>query len=278
MEVIDVKTVSTTPQHVGGKLVNFDPDGLLITIEVGGTGHDSDVEFAKWVLTATLKNSLGDPMTIFDQCKLVDLFKLSDHLGGFSLEQKGDAAGMYSAYIPLGNIMLDGDDSLDLDLYAPGHATATYSVRIAATDYLSANERILSYESATGTGNELNFRNVSAIYLTSAPSGAQVSIKDMEKQYVDNDKDIISAGSALGKNEVNPNIGILYADRSGYTQNVYVKVPSGATILVCKQLFPLERVARKAMGAEVKREAILRKIQLEDPKKYEYLVAMGIAA
>ena len=48
--------------------------------------------------------------------------------------------------------------------------------------------------------------------------------------------------------EVQEDFGVLYQDRFGYSQDVYVKIPDGAKVLVKQRYFPEERLARRGSG------------------------------
>jgi hypothetical protein len=256
------------------KLASFDPDGLDLEIDVDGTGHAFS-EFNKMRLYVTLKNSLGDDINIVSAV-VGDLFKLSDYAGGFSAKLHNDAEGKYYAYIPLGNIMLEGEDSLEVSFSYTGHATAVYTVRLDAIDIEQGNEYILGYDSVSGNGDSRYFRDVAAVYLTSPSTGAMFKCQDqMKGSNTVLDHVAVAIANELGQLEQREDFGLVWQDGSGLSQNLSITIPQGADVLVVRRYFPVERIERKSNQAAVQYQQLLEKIRVESPEKFHYLSSGG---
>jgi hypothetical protein len=256
------------------KLASFDPDGLDLEIEVSGTGHAFS-EFNKMRLYVTLKNSLGDDINIVSAV-VGDLFKLSDYAGGFSAKLHNDAEGKYYAYIPLGNIMLEGEDSLEVSFSYSGHATAVYTVRLDAIDIVQGDEYIIGYDSLTGNGDSRYFRDAAAVYITSASKGDMFKCQDqMKGSNTVLDHVAIALANELGQLEQREDFGLVWQDGSGLSQNINVTIPQGADVLVVKRYFPVERIEKKSNQAAVEHRQLVEKIRMESPEKFHYLRVSG---
>ena len=256
------------------KLASFEPDGLDLEIDVSGTEHTFS-EFNKMRLYVTLKNSLGDDINIISAV-VGDLLKLSDYAGGFSSKLHNDAEGKYYAYIPLGNIMLEGEDSLEVSFSYTGHETVVYHVRLDAIDIQQGNEYILGYDSVTGNGDSRYFRDAVAVYLTSPSVGNMFKCQDqMKGSNTVLDHVAVALANELGQLEQREDFGIVWQDGSGLSQNLSITIPSGANVLVVKRYFPVERIERKSNQAQVQYQQLLEKIRVENPEKFHYLKSLG---
>jgi hypothetical protein len=267
----------TTAKVLMGKMTNFDADGIMVDCKLSGTAGTRDI-FADYILNMTFRTQEGEDINSIKGVRLLDAMKFSDFVGGASSKlDENNAAGRFVAYLPLGNYMISGDDSLEVSLSMPAHATAVCDVELTATDVIKANEMINGYESIKGNGTEIYLKNVRSIYLCSAETGAYISVEDQERSYNVLDREVIAAGLALGRIEdADESFGQAYNDGTGLSQNVRIKVPNDAYILVQRGYFPVKRIDRKAEDIALKLESIQNKIRVEDPEKAKYLEAYGL--
>lgn len=267
--------VSTVAKTLTGKLSSFDADGLLFDVVVGGTAF-ARTKFDSVIINATFRTAEGDDINIIKGVRLGDFLKMSDNAGGLSMALQGDVNGKFSAYVPLGNLMLSGDDVIDIEMRFPADPNTTYDVRVSATDLIKMNEVVNGYESFDGNGSETLIKNARSVYLVSAPTGATISVQDQERSYFVSDRDVVALGLAIGRSEKYDDIGTIYSDGTGMSQNVRVKAPTGSKLLVQTAFFPIKRINRKAEAAQVKLTAIAEDIRLADPDKYAVLRAYGL--
>jgi hypothetical protein len=266
-------SVGTAAARLNGRITNFKPDGLLVRLMVGGTAHAWAV-FDSVVVDATMRNSRGGDINVFSNVRLSDLFKLSDFLGGFSATSK-TGAGEYYIYVPLGKLVLSGDDSLEVSVSFPGHATATYGVRVTAVDNSRNAENVKGYESVTGSGLEVFMKDVNAAYLMDAADGSTFPFKDQEYSEIPEDYDAVSYANAVGETEQGVGIGILYEDTTKLSQDLRIKVPTGKHVFFVKSFFPVDRVTAAAAQVSFDVSKVVGSIEVVSPDKHKYLKQVG---
>jgi hypothetical protein len=269
------ESITTSAATVQGKISNMNVDTLAIGVEVGGTGHAFS-DFEAHTLTVVLKNSRGNNISIIPGARVGDLLKLSDFLGGFSTVAKGDATGLYTFAVQLGNVKLVGDDILEVSYQAPGDGSATYLVRMFAYDLESGPERILGYESYTGSGLEIFERDVIAAYLMDAPSGNNISVSTEFEQYVANDYGVHVLAQSQGKLETEENIAPVFQDNTGYGQAARIKLPNGVDMLLMRAHFPTERLDVTQSDEAQRQQRVLSVMRSQNSEKYRYLQAIGV--
>jgi hypothetical protein len=258
-----------------GRLTNFKPDGFIFLITAGGSDHALG-EFDKVIVDATFRNSKGNDINVMSNARLGDLLKMSDYIGGFSTKLKGAAAGQYVAYVPVGKLMLVGDDAVELSVSFPGHATATYALRVTAVDVSQGAETVRGYESLTGAGQEVFIKDVATAYLMSAADGSTYPWVDQEQSLIPEDYDIIALANAIGRMESYENVGIIYEDRSKLTQDLRLKIPAGKNVLFVKQFFPVERVEFSGKQTQFDVSKVVQSVKISNPEKSRYLELTGV--
>lgn len=267
--------VTTAAARVSGKIGNAAGNGLLISVAVSGTAH-AEAEFLKATVTANVRQAKGEDIPLLSGTRVLDLLRYSDYKGGFSADLEGDDGARYVAYVPIGRLKLEGDDVLDVEVAVPGHATAIYDYTVSLCDLASGPDVPVIYELITGTGAEQLVRDVYALYLVSAGTGATISVKDeMGKTYNLIDHDVIDLANALGEMESYEEIGALFSDPYDVSQDIRVKLPAGSYALAVRGFFDPSRLAARSQSEGVDVGGMLAKIRNAKPAKARFLSMVG---
>ena len=272
--IIANETCEAVSRTLTGKLTNCDVDGLIFSVKTSGTDV-TRAHFDSVIVNATLRVAGGDDLNIVAGCRMSDLLKMSDYMGGLSMVQLGDAIGEEAAYLPLGKIVISGDDILEIQIQVPGDATMVQLWNVGACDFVKAYESITGYETVPGNGSEILFKAAHTVYLTSAYTGAQIAVTDQERSYIIDDHLAAAYANATGKFEKWEDFAGLWSDGSGLGQDVRIKVPSGAYALVVKGFAIKNRQAKKDKEIEEKVKSIENKIKIENPQRAEALAEKG---
>lgn len=259
---------------VAGRLNSAGANGLLIEVTVGGSGH-AEGNFDQHIINVTLRQRKGENKQLVNGVRMTDALKYSDYKFGFSLQQKGVAAGRYVAFLPMGRVRLEGDDQLDLSISCAGHATATYTYRVSAVNLKSGPEDLVGYELVVGNGNEIPVKDVYALMLLSPASGASITVSDQEGSVSLTDYDVIDLGNVLGEMEVYEDIGTLYVDKYNVSQDIRVKLPASTYALAVKGFFDPERLLTRQDSEDTDIASIIRKIDSDKPEKTRVLRMLG---
>lgn len=267
---------STVAKVASGKLTNFEVDGLLFDLKCSGASLTL-AHFDGMIVNATLRSSKGKDLNIMSGVRMSDLLKLSDFCGGLSQVTQGVGNPVrHAAYVSLGNIILEGDDSLDVTVNLPLHATVVIDLQLSACDLVKMNENIKGYETLIGNGSEILVKDCNAIYHCSAETGYQINVSDQERSYVISDRQAIASGISIGQLEKYDDFGIVYTDGTGLSQDVRVKIESGKYELATKSYFPVERMVQKANSQVTRLKAVSDRIASSNPEKARYLAWLGL--
>lgn len=252
-------------------------NAVLIGALVGGSGHAA-ADWDAHKLNITLKSGIeGVPdMQIAKSVRMGDLFDLSDYNGGFSEHAEGTDGTWYWCLMPIGRVIMRGDDQLEGSLYLPGDGSATYQYRISLVDAKAGTEEIRWYESIAGNGDDMVRKNAEALYLRGTPDGTVVTVMDQTRTLQPTDYDVIGLGNAAGQMEAYETFGQLWSDTTGFTQEVTFNVADSAKALVQGRHFSVERYNNRSENEAIGVEKVRSAIELENPEKYAILRAEGL--
>ncbi|MBK5262376.1 MAG: hypothetical protein JJE17_07385 [Peptostreptococcaceae bacterium] len=228
-----------------GKISAYNPDGLLFVLQ----GLETEADLAKIKVSVVMKNGKGKDLLPINSVPLLYFFHLSDYLGGYAWSS---ADLLSSAYVALGNYILQGDDSLSVTISASGLSIGSNVVgSVYACDDKVGAEQMLVYEYVEGQ-NTLEFahRGVHAIYLKSSDETTVIHSMTTRDFYGSENVDglaVLAMGGALGKAEKWLGFGPLWSDKTGLTQDVRFSTYTGQGFLVCREEFD-----RTRMGMEQK--------------------------
>lgn len=220
-----------------GKLTAYRPDALLFVLH----GLETEADLEKIKVSMVLKNSKGKDMLPINNVPLSYFFALSDFLGGYAWDV---ADLLSSAYVAIGNYILQGDDSLTISINASALSVAVTG-EIYALDDKQGPEQLLIYEYVEGQNTlEFSHRGVHAIYLKSADETTvphQMTTRDFYGSENVDGIAVLALGAALGKAEKWVGFGPLWQDKTGLTQDVRFSTFTGQGFLVCREEFDQSR-------------------------------------
>lgn len=229
-----------------GKLSAYNPDGLLFVLQ----GSETEADMSKIKVSVVMKNGKGKDLLPINSVPLLYFFHLSDYLGGYAWDV---ADLLSSAYIALGNYILQGDDSLTVTISASGLSASVTGSVYACDDKVGA-EQMLVYEYVEGQNTlEFSHRGVHAIYLKSADETTTVHSMATRDFYGSENIDgiaVLAMGAALGKAEKWLGFGPLWSDKTGLTQDVRFSTYTGQGFLVCREEFDRSRAGMEQKSVQ----------------------------
>jgi hypothetical protein len=176
----------------------YSPDGLYIqctglpifpldgeSIDLEGSIMDSDL--GKIKLNVYLKNELGNDIQLVNNVPLAMFALMSDYNGASAYANSFDYAGTVQVgafaqgkqiAIPLGDLVLQGDDSLTVTLTGSVASTAWGINMWAADDVCLTSEYLLSYSYVKGLDSQnFSFRNALELY-SYGLTDSETTVKD----------------------------------------------------------------------------------------------------
>lgn len=283
--IIDAKLTDTSFTF-NGKITNFSIDKLFINIWRNPLKVD---DLRKIFVTAQLKNSKGNNAIIINSVPLFLLAKLSDYKSGFGIAVDGDLAYWQSIAVDLGNIVLEGDDELDVVITGSGLSSPTSSsdkiegdLVVFGYDNVIGAEQIICYEYVQGSATQTYQQtNASEVYLN-------LSIGTSEGSHAPSNANVIAVNDFFGRNTITEieattiasvqaqsgdlvYFGLVWTDSTGLTQDMSFKVPvAGEEFLVVKRWFD---VSRLGMGQQsvIDYADYIEHVQRTDSNKYKCL-------
>jgi len=205
-------------------------------------GLETAVDLMKVKVSVTMKNSKGNDILPINNVPLLYFFHLSDFLGGYAWNV---ADQLSSAYVALGNYILQGDDSMTVTLSGAG-LSASVTGSVYAIDDKVGPEQCLIYEYVEGQNTlEFSERAVHAIYMKSddeTTTPHSLTIRDFYGSENIDGLAVLAMGAALGKAETWLGFGPLWTDKTGLTQDVRFSTFTGQGFLVCREEFLKSRI------------------------------------
>ncbi|WP_319755836.1 hypothetical protein [uncultured Sphaerochaeta sp.] len=168
------------------QLTSFSPDTLIFEVAglpvfpvdaegvVNPSGAIMESDLGKLKVNAYLKNELGDDIQLINNVPLAFLLMLSDYQGAsavtstYEIEGK-EVAGMFADgkhfALPLGDIVLQGDDILTISITGTVKS-ADWNIKVWAGDEVTlAQELLLTYQYVKGLDSQsFSFRNSHEVY------------------------------------------------------------------------------------------------------------------
>lgn len=250
-------SITTVAKTSPGQLSNQAFNGLLFSINVGGTGH-TEADFDSIKFQVSIRQEKGNDIPLVENLSFRQICKIADLAGGFSMDLAAGANGRYVAWLPTDRVIVKGDDKLEASAYFPGDATATYGVTVAAVDLKAGIDWPRCYKVIAGIGSRVLVRNVEALYYLTDPSGADLVIEtEQGRSYTLKDYDIVDFANATGEIESYEEIGVPFSDNTGVTQDIYVNAPSGSTLVAAVRYFDADRMARRTSDDSSARDAYI---------------------
>ena len=223
---------------VNGKLTNFSLDNLIFAVTASASASPSavsDADLAKMVVRVQLKNSKGANAIIINSVPLNILARYSDYIAGWGSNDSDKFGGIA---VPVGNIVVDGDE---------GSATQTYQQVDALAVYLALAEGSTPSDSNSIAVNDFYGRNI---------------ITELES---------MALGAALARSGDFDDFGPVWADDTGLSQNMSFKASSdNEMFLVVRRFFDIQRMGLGQQSV-IDFTNLLQDIQRTNPDKYKIL-------
>lgn len=261
---------------VNGKLTNFSLDNLIFAVTASASSSPSavsDSDLAKMVVRVQLKNSKGANAIIINSVPLNILARYSDYIAGWG---SNDADKFGGIAVPVGNIVVDGDDEIDVTISGTG-LSQEYTVSVFGYDYLVGPEKILLFDfvdaSATQTYQQVD---ALAVYLAlaegSTPSDSNsIAVNDFYGRNIITELESMALGAALARSGDFDDFGPVWADDTGLSQNMSFKASSdNEMFLVVRRFFDIQRMGLGQQSV-IDFTNLLQDIQRTNPDKYKIL-------
>ena len=262
---------ATNAFSMNGKLTNFSCDSLNFAIS--GASAVTLADLAEMIVRVQLKNSKGSNAIIINSVPLSLLAKYSDSIQGWGVNSE-DKYGAIS--IPVGNIVLEGDDELDITISGSGLSQA-YTVSVFGYDYKTGAERILLYDYVDASATQV-YQQVDAlaVYVSIAegtvPSDtSSIAVNDYFGRNIITEGEAIALGTAMSQSGDWDNFGLVWSDDTGLSQDMSFKASTDdEEFLVIRQFFDVNRIG---MGQQsvIDFADYLSFIKRTNPTKYKCL-------
>ena len=245
--VITATLSATSSFSFNGKITNFSCDSLAFALTANGSSPAvvSDADLAKIVVRVQLKNSKGSNAIVINSVPARVLAKLSDMLGGWGV----NSSDKYGAFgVDLGNIVLDGDDELDVTITGSG-LSQQYGITVFGVDAVVGAERIMLYDYVKGSATQ-TYQQVDAsrVYLCldedAVPSDVNtIAVNDYYGRNIITENEAIAIGAIVSQSGDADNFGLIWSDDTGLTQDMSFKVASDSeSFLVVRRFFDVNRL------------------------------------
>lgn len=254
----------------------------------GGTPYSGKWDFLKKVLiTMTLRLGAdnGGAIPLISDVPVYDILELSDFKAGVSMDSTTftpETKVRISGVIPHGFFAMDSRDALEISLQVtdqsviPADVSFTISTMYEEGDKLSY---LIVYKAAKPTGADMPYKNVLEAYYTGAQEVNKIiDVVDQEGAKPVNIEDCIAASNAEGEFEFFKRFGRFYIDPYGLSQDLTMRVPnddSNATLLIVQYAFNTALLQNNAADTTASRNALVAKIRVSDPEKYNFLQMIG---
>lgn len=265
-------TVPVTAGSAYGKVMNFSLDSLVIYLKSQTEGTKiNKADLAKMILNVSLKNSRGDNVILINNIPLDIISNFSDYKGGWSVNSVDEVGAML---IDLGNIVLEGNDEVNLTISWSAGLSTAYDLDIFGLDSVIGKEQIVTYDYVIAQATQqYTFNNVMDVYsqIDNPSSGVSIAIDDFYGRNQLTEVQVVSLGACLGRAEDFDNFGVVWHDETGLTQSVGITAGSNAEkFLIRKRFFDKSRIGL-GQTSLVKAENLLKNIKETDSVKYACL-------
>ena len=268
---------------------NLSVNGFLFDVEFTvPASYTGKWDFLKDVyvnITKRIGSGNGGAVALLSNVALYDILSYSDFVAGVSMVSttftEGEKARI-SGYADTGFFQMTSRDALEVTVNV-GSKTNFPSTDVvfeisAVFDKVQATE-YKCYQSAKATGADQPYKNVLGIYYIGDGVNADVVVTDEIGVKAVNVKSAIALSNAQGRFEFFTDFGEVYKDQFGISQDLSMRVPNNAnpSILVVSYAFYPEETVQALDDTLAQRESLLTKIKNNEPDKYLYLKALGIA-
>jgi len=210
-----------------GRLMNFEVNDLIFKLDDGGTSDITSIDDLDSIVVNT-RLKRGNTKLILSSVRLSDIFKISNAMGGYALDPSDT---IMVARIPLGNIKLNGQEVLEVEVQNSGSYT-DLDITISALDMNSGREVIRTYEGLTSGGDNQNFNDCLSIFSLDTYSGS-ATVNDGSNSYQITAAEAESISNSVFELESYlDELGLVYKDKRTVGRSITAKLPSGNYVVV----------------------------------------------
>ena len=241
--VISASLPATSNFSFNGKITNFSCDSLMFSCSAESA--ITNVDLSKIIVRVQLKNSLGSNAICVNSVPAVILAKLSDFLQGWGV----NGSDKYGAFeVDLGNIVLEGDDELDVVISGSGLSQAI-NFSVFGFDHVVGAEIIKLYDYVEGSSTQ-TYQQVDAsqVYLmldddVIASESTTIAVNDFFGRNIVTENEAIAIGAITAQSGDADNFGLIWSDDTGFTQDMSFKAGSDSEkFLVVRRFFDVNRL------------------------------------
>ncbi len=240
---IRVSLPATDSFSHNGKITNFSCDSIDFSLSAAAAL--TLVDFDKIIVRVQLKNSKGSNAIIVNSVPLGLLARYSDYIQGWGINSE-DKYGAIS--IPVGNIILEGDDELDISLSGSGLSQAM-AVSVFGYDYKVGPEMIFLYDYVDASATQVYQQVDAAAVFVALPDGVvpsdtnSIAVNDYFGRNIVTENEAICLGAASAQSGDWDNFGLVWSDDTGFTQDMSFKASSdNEDFLVLRRFFDVNRL------------------------------------
>ena len=188
-----------------------------------------------------------------------------------------------SGCIPIGYFSMGSNDALETYINVSGDLPegVTLDFNVSSVYMNNTENKLLTYQQTKPTGSDQPYKNVLECWYIGKESDKTVTLQDqMGSQSLPIDS-AIALTNAVGELEFFTDIGQLYVDPFGISQNMHFNIPvddatSGAEVLVVGYDFNPDLLLANGAESLSQREMLITAIRTSQPEKYQYLQYRGL--
>ena len=236
-------------------------------------------------VTKRIGSGNGGAVALLSNVSLYDILSYSDYVAGVSMNSttftQGEIAEI-SGYADCGFFTMSSRDALEVTVnvsdrtYLPSNDV---SLEISAVFNNVMKTLYKTYQSASPTGADQPYKNVLSVYYIGAGVNADVVTQDEIGPKAVNIESAIALSNAIGRFEFFTDFGEVYKDQFGISQDISLRVPTtgSPSLLIVSYSFYPEETVNSLSDMMASKNALLTKIKNNEPDKYLYLKAIGVA-
>lgn len=233
-------------------------------------------ELAKCTATVTLKSMIGRDEVLGNSLPLDLIARMSNFKAGYDLPEEV-TGGLSAFHLPLGNIILSGDDELILSVKTTENLIASKVTKVFISDTIAGVEQILKYDyipAASGVNHMA--KNCRELYLYSdgeESSENEITVTDSFGTEVVPCLGVVTQGAVLGRSETWIDFGVAWRNRFGLPDNINFTSATSQEFLAVCEVFQKDRKIRN----QAPRQDYAKMVQVikTNPEMYNILHSQG---
>lgn len=237
-------------------------------------------------ITKRIGSGNGGAVALLSNVSLYDILSYSDYVAGVSMQSsvftEGEIA-VISGFADCGFFTMSSRDALEVTVNIADKTnipTNDVTFEISAVFNQVMKTCYKCYQSAGATGADQPYKNVLEVFYIGAGINADVVVQDEIGPKAVNINSAIALSNSIGRFEFFTDFGEVYKDQFGISQDISLRVPTtgNPSILIVSYSFYPEETVNSLSDMVAAKNALLTKIKNNEPDKYLYLKAIGVAS